>query len=376
MSPPGVLTSSESPAAPGPAALPVVVGVRGAERPAGPRAPSLSPSRASDFLGCPLRYRFRVVDRLPEPAHPAAVRGTVVHAVLERLFDLPPAERTLERARTLLAPAWEQVRVDDPRAAELADSDRRAFDGVGVAATGAGGGSAGIGSGETDLPAWLEGAGDLLATYFGLEDPGAVEPAERELRVETVVDGGLTLRGFVDRLDVAADGAIRIVDYKTGRSPGEGFEARALFQMRFYALVVWRLRGVLPRLLQLMYLGDGTVVRYAPDEAELLATERKVRAVWAAVEDSMARHDFRPNPGRLCDWCDHKVRCPAFGGVAPPYPSPQETDPGPANGSSADGSPASSSGDLGGNDPGGYGLGRTSGDSIDAAEVVTELDLQ
>lgn len=338
MSPLGVLSTSDAPAIPV-SAPPVSAppgSARGAERPAGPRAPSLSPSRASDFLSCPLRYRFRVVDRLPEPPHPAAVRGTVVHAVLEQLFDLPPAERTLDRARSLLAPAWEQVRAGDPRAAELGQPDgppEGPPDGLPDGPS--------AGGGVSVLPGWLDGAGELLATYFGLEDPGAVEPADRELRVETVVEGGLTLRGFVDRLDVAADGAIRIVDYKTGRSPGEGFEARALFQMRFYALVVWRLRGVLPRLLQLMYLGDGTVVRYSPDEADLLATERKVRAVWAAVEDSMARQDFRPNPGRLCDWCDHKVRCPAFGGVVPPYPVAPDVD----------------------------------GGSVDA-EVVTELDLQ
>ncbi len=58
-----------------------------AERPHGP---SLSPSRAADFMTCPLLYRFRVVDRLPEPPSPAAARGTLVHAVLERLFDEPP----------------------------------------------------------------------------------------------------------------------------------------------------------------------------------------------------------------------------------------------------------------------------------------------
>src|SRR6516225_2707965 len=55
--------------------------------------PSLSPSRAGDFLTCPLLYRFRVIDRLPEPPTAAAARGTLVHAVLERLFDQRPANR-------------------------------------------------------------------------------------------------------------------------------------------------------------------------------------------------------------------------------------------------------------------------------------------
>ena len=128
---------------------------------------------------------------------------------------------------------------------------------------------------------------------------------------------GLRLRGYVDRLDVAPGGELRVVDYKTGRAPGEGFEAKAMFQMRFYALVLWRLRGEIPRVLQLLYLGSGEVLRYTPDEADLLATERKVGAIWDAIRRATEQGDWRPNPGRLCDWCDHQALCPAFGGTPP-----------------------------------------------------------
>ena len=75
---------------------------------------SLSPSRAGDFMTCPLLYRFRTIDRLPEPSSPDAVRGTVVHKVLEDLFDLPAAERTPTRAADLLVPAWEQILAAEP----------------------------------------------------------------------------------------------------------------------------------------------------------------------------------------------------------------------------------------------------------------------
>ena len=65
-----------------------------------------------------------------------------------------------------------------------------------------------------------------------------------------------------------------MVDYKTGQLPRRSvFEAKALFQMRFYALVIWRTRGVVPTMLQLVYLGDGQMLRYVPDEDDLLATE-------------------------------------------------------------------------------------------------------
>lgn len=261
-----------------------------------PRA-SLSPSRAADFMRCPLLYRFRTIDRLPRAPSPAAVRGTVVHAVLERLFDLPAAQRTLEAARALLGPQWQRLLDDDPELATMFPTD----DGAALAQ-------------------WLASADVLLETWFTLEDPSRLEPAERELYVETTLEDGLVLRGYVDRLDVAPTGELRVVDYKTGRAPSEAFEASALFQMRFYALVLWRTRGVVPRSLQLVYLGDGQVLRFAPDEAELLATERKLRALWQAIELAAATGDWRPSPGHLCDWCDHRAVCPAFGGTPPPLP--------------------------------------------------------
>ena len=62
---------------------------------------ALSPSRASDFLSCPLLFRFRTVDRLPEPPSVDAMRGTVVHQVLEDLFDVPAPERTPEQEADL-----------------------------------------------------------------------------------------------------------------------------------------------------------------------------------------------------------------------------------------------------------------------------------
>ncbi len=259
-------------------------------------ARALSPSRAADFMQCPLLYRFRVVDRLPQIPSPAAVRGTVVHAVLERLFDLPAAERTVEAARELVAPQWDRVRSETPELASLFDGEPAA------------------------VAEWLTGAEDLLGRWFELEDPTRLEPADRELYVETVIEDGLVLRGYVDRLDVAPDGRMRVVDYKTGRAPREAYEAKALFQMKFYALVLWRLRGSVPALLQLVYLGSGEILRYAPDEADLLATERKVRALWAAIERAATTGDWRASPGRLCDWCDHRALCPAWGGTPPPLP--------------------------------------------------------
>ena len=257
---------------------------------------SLSPSRASRLPHLPLLYRLRTIDHLPETPSPDALRGTVVHKVLEDLFDLPAAERTPEQAESMVQAAWQFVLDAEPEAASL-------FTGEGP-----------------EITSWLASCRESLRAYFALEDPTRLEPAERELYVETLLDSRLLLRGFVDRIDVAPDGAIRVVDYKTGRSPGVGFEGRALFQMRFYALVIWRTRGVVPTMLRLVYLGDGQMVSYEPDEQDLLATERLVEAIWRAIELARDTGEFLPSPGWACTWCSFQDLCPTFGHEPPPMP--------------------------------------------------------
>src|SRR3954466_16038645 len=264
---------------------------------------ALSPSRASDFMTCPLLYRYRTIDRLPEEPSADALRGTLVHKVLEDLFDLPAGTRTPEEARDLLVPTWDTLLEAEPGLAELFSAE------------------------GPDVAEWLASCRGVPPRSSPLEAPRRLEPAERELYVEALLDSRLLLRGFVDRLDIAPDGAIRVVDYKTGRSPGEMFEAKALFQMTFYALVIWRTRGVVPAMLQLVYLGNGEMLRYVPDEADLRATERKAEAIWRAIRIAEESGDWRPHRTRLCEWCSFRALCPEFGGTPPPLP-PRASDPG------------------------------------------------
>src|SRR5680860_1287810 len=108
---------------------------------------SLSPSRAGDFMSCPLLYRFRTIDKLPEPSSPAAVRGTVVHKVLEDLFDLPALERTSAQAAEMLQPAWEAILKEDPEVAEMFSEE------------------------GPEIGTWLASCHESLEKYFSLEDP-------------------------------------------------------------------------------------------------------------------------------------------------------------------------------------------------------------
>jgi putative RecB family exonuclease len=270
-----------------------------------PRRPALSPSRASDFKQCPLLYRFRAIDRLPEPSSPAQVRGSLVHAALEQLYSLPAADRGPATAMALIEPAWERVAVERPDfAAEFAPELRAEM---------------------------LEQAGQLLSGYYRLEDPTRFDPQSCEQRVEVELADGTLLRGFVDRIDVAPTGEVRVVDYKTGKAPPAAralAEAKAMFQMKFYAVALLRSREVLPARLRLIYLADGQVLDYSPDLEELVRFEKTLMAMWRAIQAAGQTGDFRPAPSRMCDWCAHHEHCPVFGGTPPPYPGwPQVTEP-------------------------------------------------
>ena len=149
---------------------------------------------------------------------------------------------------------------------------------------------------------------------------GSSRPTRELLRGDRRCDSGLRLRGYIDRLDVAPGGEIRIVDYKTGPGAAGGFRGERAVPdevLRPGALAPARPGA---EAAPAHVPGRGEIVRYAPDEADLRATERKIDALWQAIERARAAGDWRPRPSRLCDWCAHKALCPAFGGTPPPLP--------------------------------------------------------
>jgi len=254
-------------------------------------------------------YRFKTIDQLPEEPSLAAVRGTLVHSVLENLFDAPAGLRTYELAVSLFKQALEDLVVSAP--AEAALIYEAAHSAKGKLTT-----SQELGD-ATLIP-----IRPILETYFSMEDPNRLEPHARELAMNVELNDGFSIRGFIDRVDRTPGGDIRIVDYKSGKAPAPQYSDKALFQMRFYGLAWWRITGQLPRLLQLMYLGNGKFLKYEPTESDLLGTERKILALRKSIAHSAELQVFPPNPSKLCGWCSFKSLCPEFGGTPPPLPDP------------------------------------------------------
>ncbi len=265
------------------------------------RLPALSASRAKDYLQCPLKFRFAVVDRIPQPPTQATFKGNVVHLVLERLFDLPLQERSLSNAQKLLPDAWADTLSAQPDAAVLFVSE----------------------DAQNPPPSEEEAFADcgvLLENYFHLERPDNLQPRGTEEFLDARLENGILLRGIVDRIDESPAGDLRVVDYKTGKSPNPRFMSDALFQMKFYALLLresWRL----PQRMQLLYLRDQQVLTLDPQQRDIDSFQLDIEDLWRQIESDAEAASFQPKTSKLCDWCSYKTICPAFGGTPPQIPS-------------------------------------------------------
>jgi putative RecB family exonuclease len=243
----------------------------------------LSPSRMNDFTNCPQLYKYRAIDLLPEPPSIDAERGKLIHSVLEDIFELPTSDRTFKSAVDLLPSSWSAQLEKTPELRALVLDEKE----------------------------WMDRVQALLTNYFSLENPTTFESTYRELHLERNISDEIYLHGYVDRLDIAPTGEVRIVDYKTGKSPKPGWEEKALFQLRVYALLYWRNHGVLPRLLKLIYLGDVKTIESQPTEAQLASTEKKLNNISSEILTAIETGHFPTRKSKLCDWCFFKAICPA-----------------------------------------------------------------
>ena len=253
-----------------------------------PLPTSLSPSKVSSFKDCALAFRLSNIDRGPEPPSPYAAKGTLVHRALQLLmWEEEPSGRTLSAAMAKLERAVPEI-----------------LDGE-----------------EYEALPWEEGSRDefvadaasLIENYFRLEDPTSVQVLGTELRMSVQL-GSLKLSGIIDRLDLDADGELVVTDYKTGRAPSANYEQSRLGGVHFYAFLCDQVLGRRPARIQLLHLREPLSISTVPSDQSIRGLQLQTSAIWTAVENACLREDFRPKPGRLCDYCAYHELCPAVGG--------------------------------------------------------------
>lgn len=243
------------------------------------RKPTLSPSKITTYLACPVKYKWTYVDArgrwlLRSKSHYSF--GSSLHAALQRFHDSSDAGvTTTHQAVAALEEGW----ID-----------------------------AGYGSQEEMSQALAEGK-EILESYLEQvqKEPITAETiwVEKMLRLDL---GDFVLMGRLDRVDEHSDGTIEVLDYKSGRSGVSDEEVHQDIAMGCYQLM---LRAQFPdRPVQATIIalraGMRASAALTDDEAEQL------RADLLALGAEMLNRDYEslePVPKALCHSCDFLSLC-------------------------------------------------------------------
>jgi len=238
----------------------------------------MSPSQAEAYDLCPRRYAYERRVRIVESTSVYLTFGTLVHAVLERVD---------RRAIAGMGPA---VLSD-----ALEELDRAIED-------------AGF---ETPVLAlaWKARAAELFERLYGEWPTDSVEPVLVEHPLSLEVDG-VVWTGRADRIERCADGSLRIVDYKSGKTAMAIKEAQRSLQLGFYLMAaredpVVTAHGT-PTTAELWYpLTGAKAWRRSLDPNNL--DEIRIRMTEAA--DGIRAERWTPRVGGHCGRCPVRLVC-------------------------------------------------------------------
>lgn len=241
----------------------------------------LSPSSAAAYEQCPRRWRFKYVERQPEPSGQAALVGSFAHLVLEFLCGLPAQHRTPEQAKALAKDQWDDFAQDPDYVALALDADQaRAF----------------------RWQAWLS-----IAGLWDIEDPAAVEVVSTEQKVSVTL-GEVPFVGIIDRVDRCADKLV-VSDYKSGTLPGVRWRSDKVQQVMLYAAALARTAGEQPDRARLLYLGQ-RILDVSVTDRRIEEAEEMLAGTWSDIGQSCAADEFTPKTSVLCGWCPFVDQCP------------------------------------------------------------------
>lgn len=245
------------------------------------KPPYLSPSSAAAFVSCPRRWRFKYVDRLPDPSGRAALVGTFAHRVLELLCQDEPRTRTVEAAKDLARTAWDEFAATEDYVNLQLDADEaRAF----------------------RWQSWL-----AIAGLWEIEDPATVEVVSTEQKLQVEL-GSVPFVGIIDRVDRIGQDLV-VSDYKSGTLPGYRWRHDKIQQVMLYAAALQSETGKRPSRARLLYLGqrilDIRVTQARIDNALAMLTE-----AWVEIDRACGSDEFEPRPSVLCGWCPFVQQCP------------------------------------------------------------------
>ncbi len=258
---------------------------------------TISVSQVNAYLGCPLKYRFQYVDKIPRPWRVAAMAfGSSVHAAVEWFHKERLADRTpeIDAVLKVFDADWYAQNTEP-----LVFSERESKDSL-------------ADKGRAMLRLYVESTNGVKPV--AIEQFFEIDLADPE--TGEVLD--VRLRGVIDLVEEGET----LVDLKTaGRTLEAGGLERHL-QLSTYALAYVLLHGSIPklRLDMLLKTAKPRLERHETTRSveDLSWTARLIREVSLAIETE----HFFPNPSWRCTECEYFAHCQQWRGTWP-LPSDQ-----------------------------------------------------
>jgi DNA helicase-2/ATP-dependent DNA helicase PcrA len=232
----------------------------------------ISYSKISDYRTCPLKYKFRYIDKKPRKDRPYLSMGESIHLALKHFLEIDKKDRVLENLHNLLRKNWIRKGYKD-------EIEERQYG--------------------------LEGL-EMLSKFFQSYDPN-IKTVCTESFFEAKIED-ITLVAKIDRVDEIDDGVYEIIDYKTGR---ERIDPEALnedLQLTMYYLIFKYSRAIEPKKLTLYYLREGKKFSTKRTPWKAMDEFLKIKRWAKTIEEAK---NFRPNPGKHCSFCDYTDLCDA-----------------------------------------------------------------
>ncbi len=242
----------------------------------------ISYSSLDTYKNCPLKYKFKHIDRVPEPKSKDAQFGTLIHSTLHFVHTPSIVPPTLEQAINYFVSNWK------PEVYEDDIEERSAFT-----------------QGVQIIQRYYENTDIAGTNIVDLESRFSIEIGNEETGIHTV-------SGIIDRIDKTKDG-YEIIDYKTARKMPSQDKVDNDIQLSIY------LKAFLERYpkekdnlenitVSLYYVKHGVKLSSSRTLKDLERLEEQFLKVIQAIESA----EFEPILSPLCDWCGYKKICPLW----------------------------------------------------------------
>ena len=234
---------------------------------------SISESKASTFIQCNLKYKFKYVDKYEEMSKnkDALDFGSYIH----KIFELGYEKSSFDDLLTIAEGCKKDYKITE-------EKDR---------------------STETCLRNFLRFNASLTETVG----------TELVYEIKHDKKNDISLNGIIDRIVKSPEGEYLVLDYKTGKRELKKHELYQNHQMQGYAYAVHKLFKV--------PFDKITVAHYYPVSGNLVSVKyslaqisfylkNKIETVWKIRKKK--KHEFPSSKNQFCNWCGYSQLCPEY----------------------------------------------------------------